>query len=66
MTKARETAALMLWFGIVLLTPPVILIFDKPLELLGVPLPVLYIFCVWLLLIAGSAILARTLPDSSE
>jgi hypothetical protein len=35
-------------------------------EFAGIPVPVLYVFGIWLALIVGAAILARPLLDSDE
>lgn len=62
-SRPRETAALVLCLGVVLLFPPIALIFDKPHRLLGVPLPVFYVFGTWLLLVLGAYVVSRILPD---
>lgn len=65
-SKPRETAALVLCLGIALLFPPIALIFAKPALLLGIPLPVFYVFGVWLLLVLGAVAVTRLLPDSER
>jgi len=64
--KPREAAALLLCLGAALLLPPIALIFAKTHRLLDVPLPVLYIFGVWLLLVAAAVAISRYLPDTSD
>lgn len=64
--KPREAAALMLCLGVVLLCPPIALIFAKPPHLLGIPLPVFYIFGVWLGLVLGAVAVSRLLPEPSD
>lgn len=49
-------------FGTWLLMPPAIALFVGTESLFGVPLLVLYLFGVWLALIAGAALLSRRLP----
>lgn len=65
-TRPRESAALLLCLGVVLLLPPVALIFAKTIRLLDIPLPVLYVFGAWLALIVGAFVVSRILPDSPE
>jgi hypothetical protein len=65
-SKPRETAALILCLGVAALMPPIALIFGKPGFILGVPVPVLYIFGIWLLLVAGAVAISRILPDDTE
>lgn len=64
--KPREAAALLLCLGVALLFPPLALIFAKPHNLLGIPLPVFYIFGTWLLLVLGAVAIARILPDTES
>jgi len=55
-------ALLLVYGGIVLLMPPLVWIFNKDVLVFGIPLPVLYVFGVWLALIAGAIVFARTPP----
>lgn len=64
--KPREAAALLLCAGIVLLLPPIALIFAKPHDLLGIPLPVFYVFGIWVGLVIAAVVISRCLPDASE
>lgn len=50
-------------FGTVLLLPPLVYVFNQPISHSGIPQIVIYLFGVWLLLILGTAALARQLPD---
>lgn len=61
-TRIRESAALLLALGIVLLLPPLALIFAKVTTVWGIPLPVLYLFGLWLALIIGVWFISRQLP----
>lgn len=65
-TKIREAAALLLYLGVVLVLPPIALIFAKPHHVAGIPLPALYIFGVWVALVIGALFTSRLLPKSSE
>jgi len=62
-SKPREAAALLVCLGVALLFPPIALIFARPQDMLGVPLPVFYIFGLWLLLVLGAVAVSRLLPD---
>ena len=59
--RLRDAAALLPLLGLVLLMPPVITLFAVGLDVAGVPLIVVYVFGVWLALIACAALLARRL-----
>jgi len=65
-SKPREAAALLLCAGTLLLLPPLALIFAKPVDLLGIPLPVFYVFGMWIGLIIAAVVISRRLPDVSE
>jgi len=60
--KPTGLALMLVYGGVVLLMPPLLWIFNKDVLVLGVPLPVLYVFGVWLVLIAGAVVFARTPP----
>ena len=64
-TRARDAARLLPALGVFLLMPPVITLFAVQADVGGVPLIVVYLFGVWLALIAAAALLARSLapPD---
>ncbi len=64
--KVRDRSIALLLVGIAFLMPPIVgisLIDDK---VGGVPIPLLYVFVVWALLIAGAAALAHPLRDSEK
>jgi len=64
--RARQAAALLVYLGAVLMLPPIALIFAKPVFVLGLPLPVLYVFGLWLVLIVGSFVVSRRLSASGD
>lgn len=64
-TRARKSAASLLALGIALLLPPLALIFARPVTLWGIPLPVFYIFGLWLALIIAIWFISRRLPPVS-
>lgn len=49
-------------FGGLLMLPPLVYVFDQPISHFGIPQIVFYLFAVWLLLVIGTALLARALP----
>lgn len=63
--RARDAARLLPLIGLFLLLPPVIAPFAAPVDVLGVPLLVLYLFAVWLGLIVAAALLARALAPQA-
>lgn len=64
--RTRETALLILCLAIVFLLPPIILIFNKPATLFGIPISAVYLFFIWLLMILANALTARHLEDTSK
>lgn len=63
----REHAAFLLPVAAALLiVPPLLTLFDAGLLVFGVPLQTLYLFAVWLAMIAGAALLARWLPAADH
>lgn len=64
--KARDRAFVLPVVGLLLLTPPLAGIFELDFLVAGVPFTALYLFVVWAGLIAGAALLARTLRDHAS
>lgn len=60
--KREDVAFLFPFFGIIVLTPPILNLFAVNRLVFGVPLEVVYLFTVWLGLIVGAMILARRSP----
>ena len=56
--RLRDAASLLPALGVFLLMPPVITLFVRPADVVGVPLIVAYLFGVWLALIIAAALLA--------
>jgi len=59
--RARDAAIVLPLLGLVLLMPPLIVLFAVPISVAGVPLIVVYLFGVWLALVLGAALLGRVL-----
>lgn len=51
-SRIREWSFALFLFGVVAFTPPLILVFDRPTMLVGLPLFYIYIFAMWAVLIA--------------
>ena len=64
--KVRDQSIALLIVGTVLLTPPVVGIALVDGNVAGLPVPLLYVFVVWILLIAGAAALSRSLRDGDD
>lgn len=64
--KVRERSIALLLIGIAFLMPPIagISLIDR--DIGGMPVPMLYLFAIWALLIVGAAALARGLRDSED
>ncbi|MET3925428.1 hypothetical protein [Devosia sp. 2618] len=52
--------------GALLMMPPLVYVFDQPIFHFGIPQIVFYLFVLWLLLIIGTALLARALPNDDS
>ncbi len=64
--KTRDRSVVLLILGAVLLLPPVGSIALVQTSLLGIPMPVFYVFCVWAFLIAAAAALAPSLEGDTD
>ncbi len=53
----RQIALFLL--GVILLIPPVLLVFNSPVRVMGIPSLYLYVFAVWAGLIALTVLIAR-------
>lgn len=64
--KTRDRSIALLIAGAVLLTPPLagVSLIDGSLG--GVPIPLIYVFAVWILLIVGASLLSRPLTESDD
>jgi Ca2+/Na+ antiporter len=51
-SRGRELLIALFLLAVLLLTPPLLIIFNQPTRLFGVPLLYLYLFVVWAVLIA--------------
>lgn len=61
----RDAATVLPFLALVLLMPPIILIFATTRLVAGVPLIIVYIFGVWAAIIVAAFLLARALARSS-
>ena len=61
--KILDRARVLLVLGIIALMPPFALIFRVDEQIFGVPVPLFYLFLVWLLLISGALALASRLQS---
>ena len=64
--NAQDRSIALVLAGLVLLLPPVgaAALLDE--TVLGLPLPLVYVFSVWALLIAGGALISRKLQGDGE
>lgn len=60
--KARDAILAVTVTGALLLLPPILPFFDRTVSVLGMPLVVVYVFGVWIALIAAAWALSRRLP----
>jgi len=64
--KLPSASLFFLIFGTLLFLPPLVLLFNQHLRVLGIPLEVIYLFAVWLALVVGTAMFAYRLPHDGE
>ncbi|QPC43663.1 hypothetical protein HW532_13790 [Kaustia mangrovi] len=63
---ARDVASVLPFLTVVLLLPPVILIFAAPVSIAGIPLIILYLFCAWGGIILCAFLVARHLAHIAD
>jgi hypothetical protein len=61
--RRRELLVALFLLGALLLTPPLLIVFNQATRLLGVPLLYLYLFVVWAVLIALVALAVEDADD---
>lgn len=64
--KIKGMAIALPIFGTILLIPPLTQIFATNLQVFGIPLIVLYLFCIWVVLISASFFISRRIDDTEE
>jgi hypothetical protein len=57
--RTHERLIALFLLGVLLLNPPFLLVFDRPIRVLGIPVLYLYLFLAWTVLIAAVAAVAR-------
>lgn len=68
-SKLRASMLVLTVLGALLMLPPLVYVFDQTVTHFGIPQIVFYLFAVWLLMIIGTALLARAMgkqPDAGE
>lgn len=68
MTRTKLTSAALFFcvLGTMLFLPPLVLLFNVRVRVLGVPAEVIYLFSVWLLLVVGTAWFSSRMPHDEE
>jgi hypothetical protein len=64
--RAQEQLAALFVLGAVLLLPPLLVIVNQPVRLLGVPVLYLYLFVVWAAVIGLTAAIARRIAGAGS
>lgn len=64
MTRRKLVGAALFFtlFGVIAIMPPLVLAFRFDALILGVPVETVYIFAIWIFLVAGAILLGRNLP----
>jgi hypothetical protein len=65
-SRARELLIALFVLGVALLTPPLLIVFNSPARVLGVPVLYLYLFAVWVALIALVAVAVERGGDAED
>ena len=65
-SRTRELLVALFLLGVILLAPPVLLIFNKPTRILGIPSLYFYLFAVWTALIALVALTVEKRSATDE
>ena len=64
--KLPSAALFLTVFGAALFVPPLVLLFNGPVRLFGIPIEVIYLFAVWLGLVIATAALSAGLPRATS
>jgi hypothetical protein len=57
--RTQERLIALFLLGVLVLTPPLLLVFNQPIRVLGIPILYLYLFLAWTVLIGAAAVVAR-------
>ena len=60
--KLEAMALFFTAFGVMLIMPPIALVFQLERRLFGIPVEVIYLFVCWVVMVAGAFWLGRRLP----
>lgn len=63
--KLQSAALFLTIFGAMLITPPLVLLFNAETRVFGVPTEVIYLFAVWLTLILATRWFSQRLPHDN-
>ena len=63
--RTKDQLVALFVLGVLLLLPPLVVIFNQPLRFLGIPVLYLYLFLAWFMLICMTAAVVRQI-DASE
>lgn len=65
MTRRKLVAAALFFtaFGALAYLPPLVLLFRLDIRVMGVPIETVYVFTLWMALVAGARWFSRVLPD---
>ena len=64
--RVRDRSIVLLVLATVMILPPFVSISLVDTKIAGMPVPLLYVFVVWILLIVGAAFFARPLAESDQ
>lgn len=64
--RAQEQLIALFVLGVVLMLPPLLVIFNQPVRVLGVPVLFLYLFIVWAAIIGLTAAIARRMAGGGS
>ena len=67
MTRRKLVAAALFFtaFGALAYMPPLVLLFRLDVRVLGVPIETVYVFALWMAMIAGACLFSRVMPDDA-
>jgi hypothetical protein len=64
--RAPEQLSALFIFGALLLLPPLLIVFNQPVRVLGVPVLFLYLFLAWIAVIGFTAAVARRITGGGS
>lgn len=64
--RLRDRSAVLLLLGLILLMPPLAIVFHLEIKIAGIPFTLVYLFGIWAVLIAAAMRISRRMTDDGR